>query len=102
MKDIKTCAKQLAHDHAESEPGLKAIFLFPNKDEIRLIEVDETTGFSGEVISPFYFSSDPLGGINFPLSIALIHPEEKDTIGLPEEWHTNWNAAEQIWPEETN
>ena len=102
MKDIKTCAKELAQHHVESEPGIKAIFLFPNNNEIRLIEVDESIGFSGEVVAPFYFAPDPLGGIDFPSSVALIHPEEKGKISLPEEWRTNWNEAEKIWPEGDN
>lgn len=96
--EMQTVARQMARRHAESEPGIQEIYLFPNGGEIRLIEIDSTTTPSPQV-EPFYFGPDRVGGIPYPSAIALIRPEEKDKLPPPEGWG-GWRDAQRIWPVE--
>jgi hypothetical protein len=96
---IQEAALDLARSNAEAEPRITRVYLFPSDEEIRLVEVDESTTPSGEEISPFYFSADPQEGIPFPSGIALILPDEVDRAKPPEGW-CDWNRAKVIWPPE--
>lgn len=58
---VKDVALFLARMHVQSAPEIKEIYLFPSspeKEEIRLIEIDPTTTPSEEII-PYYFNPDP-------------------------------------------
>ncbi|MBW3623675.1 MAG: hypothetical protein KY468_09745 [Armatimonadetes bacterium] len=96
---IQSAAHHLAREHADSEPGIQEIYLFPNEEEIRLIEIDSTTS-PNEAITPFYFRSDPAKGLPYPTAIALIRPEEK-VLPPPAGWG-QWSQAARIWPEESD
>ena len=93
---IQSAARELARGHANSEPGIQEIYLFPSEEEIRLIEIDATT-YPSEAITPFYFRRDPVNGLPFPTAIALIRPEER-RLPPPEDWG-EWDQATRIWPE---
>ncbi len=95
--DIQAIARNLARSNAETEESIRAIYLFPNSEEIRLIEVDETTPPS-DGINPFVFGPDRRHGLPYRMSIALIRPEENRVLSPPKEWGT-WEDAVQIWPE---
>lgn len=94
-QDIKTVAQQLAEMNAQAEPNIQEVYLFPDRDEIRLIELDSSTATSRQ-IQPFYFAPDPTGGIPYRFGIALIRPEEKGILPPPSHWG-DWNDAVQIW-----
>ena len=97
IDEVHLAAKQLAETNAESEPAMQEILFFPDLEELRIIEVDSTASPS-ELIEPFYFQADPDYGIPLPLAIALIRPEERESLTPPEEWGT-WHDAVRIWPE---
>jgi hypothetical protein len=94
-QDIKTVAGRLAEMNAQAEPNIEEIYLFPDQEEIRLIELDSST-ISSRQITPFYFAPDPAGGIPYRFGIALIRPEEKDILSPPIQWG-NWSDAVPIW-----
>ena len=67
---VVEAAEALANANLEDEPNVKRVYLFPANDEIRLVEVDESSRplASGERVSPFYFGPDVAGGIRFPMA----------------------------------
>src|SRR5689334_11102138 len=90
---IEESARKLAEMNAENEPAISEIYLFPNENEIRLVSVDASAPFNDEQITPYFFPPDPQNGIHFPCALALIQPEEKGLVGLPESWGTWANAV---------
>ena len=94
-QQIREYARRLAEANAEAEPSISDAYWFPAEDEIRLIEVDRDTPPS-DCVMPFYFGEDPEGDIPVPSGIAMIRPEEKDTLSPPEGWGT-WGDAVLIW-----
>ncbi|MCX7015035.1 MAG: hypothetical protein NTW86_21190 [Candidatus Sumerlaeota bacterium] len=98
-KDLMEAAVRLAEHSAEGEPNMKEILLFPSENEIRLVEVDELAMPNGGRAIPFHFGADVEGRIPYRSAIALILPEEKAKIALPEGWGT-WEDAVRIWPRE--
>lgn len=88
--DIEQEARSLAASNAEADPDLVEIWWFPDKSEIRLIEVDPKLPSSDE-IAPFCFPPDAADGIHFASAIALIRPDEK-ALALPEGW-VSWDEA---------
>ena len=95
LREIREHARKLAEANAEAEPSISDAYWFPAEDEIRLIEIDRETATS-DCVMPFYFGEDPEGEIPVPSGIAIIRPEEKDTLSPPEGWGT-WDDAERIW-----
>ncbi len=91
---IKKLATEVARENVEAEPSISKIYLLPAEDEIRLIEVDEQT-VPSDCVAPFYFRSDPQGGIPVPCGIAIIRPDEVRKLKLPEGWGS-WDDAEEI------
>lgn len=96
--DIRTAAKQLWENSVEAEPVTTAVYLFPDDNEIRLIYLDPTTASSrGEqIVRPYYFGINTASGLPYRSAIAVIRPEEKDTLQPPEGWGT-WQQAELVW-----
>ncbi len=84
--DIKDVARQLVADGLEAEPAIRAAYLFPSSEQIRLVYLDQTTSPSrdGQTIRPFYFGASAGRGIPYPSAIALIRPEEKADIQPPD------------------
>jgi hypothetical protein len=99
LTDLLTCAELLARDNAEDEPNIREILLFPDEEgeEIRLVEIDPTAMPSQDCVVPFYFEPDSQSEIPFRLAIALILPEEKYRLKLPEGWGT-WEQGKTMWP----
>ena len=99
QKDIVgQAARKMAAANVEAAPETKAVYMFPDEKEIRLIEIDPTTLPSAEVV-PYYFGAAPKSGIPFRSSVALIRPEEAFRLAPPPGWGT-WKDAVQIWPQE--
>ncbi len=94
--EIRIAAQKLAEANAASASETQEIYLFPDSEEIRLIETDPTT-LPSEKIIPFYFSADPAEGIPFRSAIALILPDEKGQLSPPAGWGS-WETAIRIWP----
>jgi len=87
-------AKSLAFSNAEADSDITEIWWFPDKDEIRLIEVDPKLPVSKEIL-PYRFSPDISEGIHFKSAIALIRPDEK-RLAPPENW-VGWDEAKEIF-----
>ena len=72
---IRVVAEQLAKSNADAEPSVERIYLFPDEEEIRLVEIDTDFG-SSEKVQPYYFGPQPIYGQPYPMAIALILPEQ--------------------------
>lgn len=91
MMDVRDATQKLAESHFENDPDTKLIFSFPNSEKIRLIEVTDSVGTTGEVFS-IEFGPDTNNLIPFSSEIILISPEEWDMIqdkrlSLPPPWN---------------
>lgn len=93
--DIKSNAEELAKAHANLEESLESVFWFPDDKEIRLLELDRDM-IDSDQIRPYYFPSDPENGIRYPSAVAVIRPEEKESLRPPAEWGA-WTDALLIW-----
>lgn len=82
----------------EAEPTIRAAYLFPDREQIRVVYVDPIAppGVGDATIRPFFFAPDSAGGIDYPSAIVLIRPEEKDVLQPPVEWG-DWSLAELLW-----
>ncbi len=96
--DMESAAKRLAAANADAEPAIQEIYWFPDEDEIRLIEIDETAVPYEDFIAPFYFPADPEGHIPFRSALAMVTPDDKKRLPPPEGWGA-WEDAVRIWPE---
>jgi hypothetical protein len=96
--NIRAVAQRLWEDGVAAEPAITAVYLFPSNEEIRLIYLDPTAPPSRneQTIAPFYFGSNAASSLPYPSAIAVIRPQEKDTLGLPEGWG-EWTQAERVW-----
>jgi len=101
LADLMTCAELLARDNAEDEPNIREILLFPDEEgeEIRLVEIDPTAMPSQDRVVPFYWEPDSQSEFPFRSAIALILPEERNKLKLPDGWGT-WEQGRKIWPRE--
>jgi len=93
-------ASLLARENARSEQEIAEILLFPDPDEreIRLVEIDPNSLPAGEdnSVVPFYFAPDP-PDVPFWMAIALILPDEKGKLRLPDGWG-GWEDAVSLYP----
>lgn len=96
--DIATVAQRLWKDGIAAEPNIEAVYLFPSDTEIRLVYLDRTAMPSpnDKAITPFYFGANAANGAAYPSAIALIRPEEKDTLRPPRGWG-DWSQAQLVW-----
>lgn len=94
--EIRKAAEELALSHGESESTVKEVLLFENDQEIRLVEVDDNTLPNEDEVVAFYFGRNKTQGVPFPIAIALIQPEEKGLLKLPDGWG-NWSDAVTIY-----
>lgn len=95
---LLSAARTLAEYNVQYEPKIERIYLFPDADEIRLVEVD-STAIPHDEVRPYYFRPDPKGGVPFPSAIVLIAPEEERVVSLPPGWGT-WPDAIVIHPDQ--
>lgn len=90
MTDVGEATRKLAGYHFANDPDTKQIFSLPSEGKIRLIEVTDSVGTTGEVLS-FEFGPDAKNLIPFPSEIILISPQEWEMIRakrlpLPPTW----------------
>ena len=98
MRSLTDVAKDLARAHRAGDPATTTIKLFPNGDEIHLLEVSTAAPTTGEVI-PFRFAPYPATGVDYPSVVILLSQSEwKDvdqgTLPLPDGW--NLEAARDL------
>lgn len=95
--EVRDAALQIVRENREADPDIQEVYLFPNDEEIRLVYVDPNTSShrGNGSITPFYFGRDPKGGLPYRSAIAVIRPEERNTLLPPEEWGT-WSNAEAV------
>lgn len=94
---VRAAALEMVRENREADPLIQEVYLFPAEEEIRLVYVDPNTMPSRENDSfvPFYFGRDLQGGLPYRSAIAVILPEERETLHPPENWGT-WSDAEVI------
>ena len=89
-------ATWLAHENADSERSIEASYWFPSEDEFRIVHVDATTLPSDGRLRPFPLADDPAEGINYPVRVAFVLPDEVHQVALPEGWGT-WEQAVMVF-----
>jgi hypothetical protein len=96
--EIRDVARQLVADNLEAEPAIRAVYLFPSGEQIRLVYLDPTTSPNRdeETVRPFYFGPSVAGDRPYPLAVALIRPEERGRLQPPAGWGA-WDEAELLW-----
>ena len=95
--DVRAAALEIVRENREADPDLKEVYLFPDEEEIRLVYLDPNTmpHRGDNWITPFYFGRDVKGGLPYRSAIALIRPEEFDSLLPPQAWGT-WRDAEAL------
>jgi hypothetical protein len=94
VEDVKHKATLLAKAHKKVEPDLQESWWFPSETEIRLVEVEPGT-FKNDFVAPFFFDTAPEKGIRVPSGIAIIRPDEVQTLPLPAGW-CEWSDAQRL------
>jgi hypothetical protein len=89
-KSIPDVARELAAAHQKEDPATKSVFLSEDAGEVRLVEVSESVGTSGEVL-PFRFAARPDQGIPYASVVILLSEDEwervrRGELRLPEGW----------------
>jgi hypothetical protein len=88
-------AMELAQSHANSDPGIQAVYRLIGPEEelenefLKLLEVNAETMEAG--IEPIYFGPHPPSGLLWPLVLVDITPREFEllrhgSLTLPEGW----------------
>lgn len=90
MKSIYETARELALAHRREDPETREVYLADAPDEVRLVEVSGSVGYTGEVL-PFRFAAKPDLGIPYPSVVVLLSPEEwtelrGGKLALPQGW----------------
>ncbi len=88
MLSIVDVAKDLADAHRKEDPDTQDVYLAGNDDEVRLVEVSDSIGTSGEIL-PFRFPAR--SGIPFPSVLIVVSREEwellrQGRLKLPDGW----------------
>ena len=93
---IRKQASELARANKQSEPAIEKVYWFPSDEEIRLVELEQTTvpALSGWV-EPFFFAPSPKDGLTAPSGIAIIQTEEFGKLQLPQGWGS-WDDAVEL------
>ncbi len=63
-------ARLLAGEHMSQDPGIREVYWAPDANEVRLVEVSDSVGDTGEIL-PFRFSPDP-PDVPFPSVVILL------------------------------
>ena len=94
MRTLEDVARELAAAHRAADPATTEIklFLSPQGDEIRLLEISSSAPTSGEV-RPFRFGPDHAQQIDYPSVVILLSPPEwhdvqSGRLALPSGWST--------------
>ena len=93
---IEQQAKYLAAENRKNDPDITEVYWFPDDDEVRLVEVNDTVPESAELeIRPFYFRPSPTAQLPAPSGIALIRHSEVRRLRPPDDWGS-WESAIRI------
>ena len=91
LAEIREQALSLAREHHQADPELVAVWVSPEAQEVRLIEVSRSVATTREII-PFRFAARPDRGLPYPTRIVVVSEEEfalirsKD-LELPDGWN---------------
>lgn len=99
--DKQQSAQKIARLHRDSEPGIIHVYRLISANEndprepLKLLEVNRDTIPAG--VSPLLFPPHPSSGLQYPLVIIDVTPDEFEQIkrhdlSLPEDWE----VAEEI------
>ena len=78
MQTVEGTAKLLAGEHMSDDAGIQAVYWAPAANEVRLVEVSESVGDTGEVL-PFRFSSEP-PDVPYESVVILLGPGDWERI----------------------
>jgi len=80
-----------------AEPGIRATYLFPSADVIRIVHLDENSPAlePDEELAPFYFRAARGSAASHDVAVALIRPDEQGRKQPPRGWG-DWKDAERI------
>ena len=92
--EMRQIAQRLAQANVEADETVQKVLWFPDKEEVRLVEVLPDVVKSRSVVA-FHFGPDRPGGIPVPSAIALVRPQEVGLIPLPKDWG-RWDDAEEL------
>ncbi len=97
---LDTVAKILAGEHLQDDPLIQAVYLIPDGNEIRLLEVTPSVAANGEIL-PFRFTEDVAGGIPYKSLVVLLNPADwarQDTLPWPPELDPATHSLVQLYP----
>lgn len=93
MHDV---AKYLAEAHRKADKRTCGVWLVPDDNEVRLVEVSQSTHYTGELL-PVRFPAK--GEVTYPTVIVLLHPKEFEQVESGElELPFGW-APRKAWEE---
>ena len=92
MRTLEEVAVSLAKEHRKADKKTILIQYFPDpsEQEIRLLEVSNSSPYTGEIM-PFRFGAYPSDGVDYPSVVVLLNPEEwaevkENKLSLPIGW----------------
>lgn len=86
-EELEQQARLMAEEAHLNDPEIRTIYFFKADDEVRLLEVTPSVPKSDEV-DVYYFRPAPKYGMPAPSGIAMVRPEELNTLSLPKGWGT--------------
>ena len=94
---IIAAALEMVRENREADPNIQEVYLFPAEEEIRLVYIDPNMmpHRGNGCVTPFYFGRDLQSGLPYRSAVAIILPEERETLSPPDNWGT-WSDAEVI------
>lgn len=100
MKSVNEVAKSLAMAHKQADPDIQEIYVIedPAGEEVRLVEVSSSVGYTGSVM-PFRFDARPDLDVPYPSVVVLLSPEEKVLLDRKElELPAAWGPSPTLVP----
>ncbi|HLX62882.1 MAG TPA: hypothetical protein VKX17_16520 [Planctomycetota bacterium] len=96
VKSVEKQARELAAEHLEEDDEIEAVYWFPSKKEVRLIEVQENVPKNlDKAIHPFYFGPMPDDNHPWTTAIRIIRSDEFGKLKLPKSWGS-WKSAVKL------
>lgn len=98
---IQAQAKVVALAHRKSDPEIVAVYVVPDTDEVRIVEVSRSIGTTGELV-PFRFSGRKHSDLPLDTVLVLVSEEEYEllksgALDLPEGWGKVDELSEIEW-----
>ena len=94
VAEVRKAAKRLVRTNSKAEPTVEEIWLFPDEEEIRLIEFNRIVSPDIEIV-PFHFPADPANEVAFPIAVAVANPQDR-RLSPPEGWGS-WENAVRLY-----